>query len=147
MRTVLNVADAVVEELNTAPGDTFGLEFTAVRRVVPEYDLRRVGGLQVVVVPRAVTAEMETRSHLLYDVQVDIGVQQHVGKELDEAVEELMELVETIGDYLRNRRLGAPTHASWVRMENEPVYAPDHLAAHHVFTSVLTMTYRLLVEK
>jgi len=147
MRTVLNVADAVVTELNSAPDETFSLEFIAERKVLPEYDLRNITALQVIVVPRSLNAELETRSQVMYEVQIDIGVQKHVGKEIDDEIEDLMDLVEEVGDYLRGLSLTAVTYARWVRMENNPIYSPDHLATHHVFTSVITMTYHMLVEK
>jgi len=53
--------------------------------------------------------------------------------------------VEKIAAYLRGRQLQSFPNAAWVRAANEPVYAPEHLADQRVFTSVLTLTYRVLM--
>jgi len=55
-----------------------------------------------------------------------------------------VELVEQIADYLRRRPLGS-IPAAWVRTANDPIYAAEHLAEDRVFTSVLTVTYRVMV--
>ena len=82
------------------------------------------------------------RSASLIDCQIDIGVQQKLGKDLDAGVATLCNLVEAIAAYLRRRPLAATPHAVWVRSRNDPVYAPEHLADQRAFTSVLTVTYR-----
>jgi len=54
-------------------------------------------------------------------------------------------LVEQIADYLRQRPLGGAPGVLWVRSANDPIYAAEHLAEDRVFTSVLTVTYRVMV--
>lgn len=145
MSYVIEIADAVAGELNNAPADTFGLEFQARRTVLPQFELAELAGLKVPVVPKAVEITNISRSMSAFDVQVDVGVQKKVGKQIDAEVEPLMELVEEIATYLRGRQLQEFPNAVWVRASNEPVYAPDHLAEQRVFTSVLTLTYRVLM--
>jgi hypothetical protein len=53
-------------------------------------------------------------------------------------------LMDAIAGYLRRRPLSAASHAAWVRTQNDPVYAPQHLAEQRAFTSVLTVTYRVI---
>jgi hypothetical protein len=115
-----------------------------VRRVLPEFDLPELSELQVSVVPKAVEITGSTRSVCQHDVQVDIGVQKKLGKDLDTGVAALCGLVDELAAYLRRRPLAGAPDAAWVRTQNEPVYAPEHLAGQRVFTSVLTVTYRAL---
>ncbi len=142
MARVIDIADAVVAELNAAPAGTFDPAFTAVRRVLPEFDLPDLAELKVTVVPKAVEITGATRSVGQFDCQIDIGVQKKLGKDLDTEVAALCGLVEAIAGYLRRRALAAAPHAAWVRTQNDPVYAPEHLAEQRTFTSVLTVTYR-----
>ena len=144
MSVILDLADAVAAELNAAEEGTFGLDFVAARMVLPRFKLEDLSTLHVTVVPASAGAEMQTRAQMLYEVEINIGVQKLLGKDVDSEIEDLLDLVEAIGDYLRGRTLD---DVSWMRQDNDPTYAPDHLANQNVFTSVLTITYRLLVVK
>jgi hypothetical protein len=54
-----------------------------------------------------------------------------------------MDLVQEIADFFRQRRLaGCPT-AVWVKTENAPVYAQEHMNEMRQFTSVLTFSFRI----
>ena len=142
MALIIDIADAVVAELNAAPAGTFDPAFTALRRVLPEFDLPELAELKVTVVPKAVEINGSTRLASQFDCQIDIGVQKKLGKDLDTEVAELCGLVDGIAGYLRRRSLAAAPHAVWVRTRNDPVYAQEHLADQRAFTSVLTVTYR-----
>jgi hypothetical protein len=142
MALVINIADAVTTELNTAPAGTFDQSFTATRHVLPEFELSELIGLKVTVVPKGVDISGSTRSVCQYDVQIDIGVQKKLGKDLDTEVATMCGLVDEIASFLKKRPLAAALNVAWVRTENNPVYAPEHLAGQRVFTSVLTLTYR-----
>jgi len=142
MALIIDIADAVVTELNAAPAGTFDPTITAERRVLPEFDLPELAELKVTVVPKAVEINGSTRLASQFDCQIDIGVQKKLGKDLDTEVAELCGLVDGIAGYLRRRSLAAAPHAVWVRTRNDPVYAPEHLAEQRAFTSVLTVTYR-----
>jgi hypothetical protein len=77
---------------------------------------------------------------------VDIGIQQKLTvpqDQIDTAVKELSGLVEQIADYLQRQPLTDMPYAIWIKVENAPIYDPDHLANQRVFTSVLTLTYRI----
>lgn len=149
MSLVTDIADAVAAEINAAPGSpaTFNQTFTAVRKVVPAYELSELTDLKVTVVPKAVEISGSTRSASQYDITVDIGVQKKLPPESeasDEQVETLGTLVDQIAEYLRRRPLSAAPFAAWVSTTNDPVYAPEHLLEKRVFTSVLTLTYRAM---
>ena len=142
MTTALTIADAVVAELNTAPPGTFPLAFTARRRVLPEFELSELTELKVTVVPKAALTEGSTRSIRQWDWEVDVGVQQKLGKALDDEVPALMELATSIAGYLSQRPLAAAPEVAWVRARIDTLYAPEQLAGMRAFTSVVTLTYR-----
>jgi len=141
---VLDIAKAVAAELNAAPQGTFEPPVQAVCSVLPVYELTQMADLKVTVVPKAVQIDGATRATSQFDVQIDIGIQKKLGSDLEAEVAVLLDLVDQIAMYLRNRPLANAPHASWVSTANEPVYAPEHLADKRLFTSVLTLTYRAI---
>lgn len=142
MLTAIAIADAVADELNAAPPGTFSPVFTAVRRVLPEYELSELAELKVTVVPKSVEITGATRAASKADWQIDIGIQKKLGTDLDTEVADLCDLSAQIIGYMRQRVLTASPGVAWVRTQNDPIYAPDHLAEQRAFTSVITATYR-----
>jgi len=140
---VIDIADAVVAALNGGQQ-----VFTAQRRVRPNFELTDLADLRVTVVPKGFEASVASRSLSQYDVQVDIGIQKKLpaGADEDTEVPVMCSLVEEIADFLKGKPLeGDGWRASWVRPAvNEPVYSTEHLAEKRVFTSVLTLTYRVM---
>ncbi len=141
MAIITDIADAVVTEL---AGGAFSQPVSAVRRVLPVYELADLKDLRVTVVPAAMEISGASRSLSQHDVRVDVGIQKKLGKNLDAEVALLLGLVDEIAEFLKRRPLQAAPWAVWVRTVNEPVYAPDHLSEQRAFTSVLTLTYRVL---
>ena len=146
MKLTIDIADAVAAELNAAGPGTFSEDFTAVRRILPKFELADLADLKVSVVPKGIEIENATRSDRRCDISVDIGVQQKIGKDVDAEVERLCGLVEQIADYLAGRELLASgmSGVAFLSLANEPIYSTEHLADDLVFTSVLTVTYRAL---
>lgn len=142
MSLATDIADAVTTQINASallPGGV-----TAQRMVLPEFELADLAELKVAVVPKSVLITGSTRAASQYEIAVDVGVQKKLGKDLDGEVATLGTLVDQIIEHLRRRALSGAPYASWVSINNEPVYAPEHLAEQRVFTSVLTVTYRAL---
>jgi hypothetical protein len=144
---VIDIADAVAGLLNGDDAD-FSQDFEAQRRVRPNVELADLTDLRVTVVPKGFEASVASRSLSQYDVQVDVGIQKKLpaGGDEDTEVPVMCGLVEEVADFLKGKRLeGAGWSASWVRpATNEPVYSTEHLAEKRVFTSVLTLTYRVM---
>jgi hypothetical protein len=150
---LIDIADAVVAALNTAanpappnpPGPpaepVFAQPFTAVRKVLPVYDLAELAGVHVTVVPRGADVTGATRSASQYDLHVDVGVQKKLGADLEAETAGMLALVDQIATFLARRPMGG---AAWVRAANDQAYLPDHLADKRLFTSVLTVTYRMM---
>jgi hypothetical protein len=139
--TIVAIADAVAAELNAG---AFSEQFMAERLFQPVFELQDLQTLHVSVVPRSATSQGATRGAGFFDYAIDIGVQKKVGTADTEDIESLLGLVEAIADHLRARKLTAFPASSWLKMENVPVYSVEHLDQLRQFTSVLTVTYRVM---
>lgn len=140
MSTVIDVADAVVASLNAG---SFALPFTAVRKYVPAVGLSDLAELNVTVVPKSAEITTATRTSSYFDCTIDIGIQQRVNPEEPAELDALADLAEQIIDHLRLSPLEALPEAAWLSIANEPVFAPEHLDQQRVFTSVVSVTYRV----
>ncbi len=119
------------------------MPFTAVRKYVPAADLAELGELQVTVVPKALAITTATRASSYFDCQIDIGVQKKVNPDDAAEIDGLVDLVEQIVDHLRLSALESMPTAAWLSIAQEPVFAPEHLDQQRVFTSVVSLTYRV----
>jgi len=137
---VVQVADAVVASLNAG---SFSVPFVAQRRYRPTFDLAELDTLRVSVVPKSIEIANATRGRNQFDCVIDIGVQQKIDTDDTGAIDALMDLVQQIIDHLRKQQLDDLPEAAWLRIANEPVFAPEHLDQQRVFTSVVTVTYRM----
>jgi len=147
MAAIVDIAAAVVAELNGSEGPKFGTPpagLNAERAYRPTFDLADMKDLHVTVVPRGVELQGASRSMVQADVQIDIGVQRKLAAADNAEIDALMALAEQIGDFFRTHRLAGAPDASWVRTENVPIYSPEHLDQLRQFTSVLTVTFRVL---
>ena len=141
--TIIRVADAVVSELN---GGTFSQKFTAARFYRPIFDLKDMSDLHVSVVPKGIKIGRADRYSNMEDLAIDIAIQQKFETGDNAELDALMALTQEIADFFCLRRLAAYPSAIWIGTENVPVYAPDHLEELRQFTSVLTLTFRVLVR-
>jgi hypothetical protein len=139
MAVLINLADAVVAELNTA---SFSQALTAQRHYQPRFDLAEMTGLHVSVVPRGLVRRALDRGRDGFDYQVDVAVQQKTDMSTA-SLDGLMTLVEEIADHLRQQPLTGYGNARCTEVKNEPAYATEHLEEFRQFTSVLTLTYRV----
>jgi hypothetical protein len=138
---VTDIADAVVTELNA---HTFSQAFTAVRHYRPIFDLAEMQDLHVTVVPKGLAMQRADRTRHQVDYEIDVAIQQKVAVVDAATLDPLMGLVEEVIDYFRNARLAAVPEAVCMGVRNEPVYAPEHLDELRQFTSVLTLTFRVV---
>jgi len=141
MPVLTDIAEAVKDELN---GHDFSQEFEAARLYQPLFELPEMKTLHVTVVPQGVDMQVSSRTLVQHDYGIDVAVQKKF--EADDAVEldPLMALVEEIADFFRLRRLDAVPAAIWVKTENKPVYSQEHMQQFRQFTSVITLTFRVL---
>ena len=117
---------------------------SAVRTYQPAFTLEELGELRVSVVPRTTTVTAASRESSTFEHVLDVGVQKKLPAEDDQAaIDELLELTEAIGDRLRHTRLAGFPEAAWAGLAHEPVVSSESLEQHRVFTSVLSVTYRV----
>lgn len=138
MALIVDIAEAVVGELNDM---AFSLPFTAVRAYRPVYELPEMSELHVTVVPRGVVISRSGRASHQQDYRVDVAVQKRPAAVDVAAIDPLTDLVEELCDHFKDLTLGTP-QASCVGIENEPIYAPEHMDEMRQFTSVITLTFR-----
>ena len=137
---IVAIADAITAELN---GNAFSQPFTAQRQYLPIYDLKSMSELKVTVVPKGLVSSSLDRSRDNFDYQIDVGIQKKTQNQIA-TIDALMLLVEQISDYFRSNPQSSYPGARFISVENTPIYAPDHLETMLQFTSVLTLTYRLV---
>ena len=137
---LVQIADAVVTELNAA---TLSQPFTAHRFYLPLFDLGEMKDLHVSVVPKSVTVQPAGRTLLQHDYSIDVAVQKKAAPDDTSTIDVLMVLVEEIAAFFKLRSLeGLP--GTWVKTEHAPVYSPEHMEQYRQFTSVITLTFRVI---
>ena len=141
MAKITDIAEAVKDELN---GGEFSQAFTAERHYQPVFELKDMKTLHVTVVPKDVELQLATRNTSQHDCRVDVAIQKKLETTDLSEIDELMGLVEEIMTYLSRRKLSSVPNALWIRTANEPIYAAEHLEQFRQFTSIVTLTYRLI---
>ena len=136
------IAQAVADELNAQP---FSQAFTACRHYRPQFSLEELATLRVSVVPRSLTLATASRAKSTWEVAVDVAIQRRL---LDPSnileIDTLVGLVEEAIAFLDGRRLAGYPQAAFVGIENDPAYAVEHIDELGVFTSVVTVRYRVM---
>lgn len=141
MSQITDAVDAVVSLLNA---HSFSKAFTAVKSYQPDYTMKNLATLKVTVTPRAIAVETISRGKFLNSIQIDVAVQQKPAQLANTDLEALLDLVGEIVTYLSNRDLATTPACYWTRTENDPIYAPEHLTEFRSFTSVITLTYKVV---
>ncbi len=140
MSVILQIADAVVAQLNAA---SLSQPVVAQRHYQPVFELREMKDLKVTVVPRGVTLVLAGRAVDLDEFQVDVGVQKKVASVEAAHLDPLIALVAEMAQLFRGKRLNALPGAIWTKSVIDPLYAPEHLELYRQFTSVLTLSFKV----
>ena len=141
MSTLVGVADAVAAHINAG---TYSRPVIAERMYQPAFTLEDLKDLRVSVVPRTVGISAASRDSSTFECIIDVGVQQKLPATGEQAeIDALLDLVEEIADRLRLTRLPGAPEAAWAGIAHEPVVSSESLEQHRVFTSVLSVTYRV----
>lgn len=141
MPLVADVADAVVVEINS---HVFSQPFNAERHYLPVFELPEMKTLHVTVVPKGMTVTQIARNQAAYDVQIDVAVQKKFDTGDAAELDPLMVLAEEIADFFRFKTLSGPLGAAWIKTEHTALYAPEHMDQLRQFTSVLTISFRVI---
>lgn len=141
MSTIVAIADALTAHINAG---SFGQPVNAARMFQPAFTLEDLKELRVSVVPRTTAIAAATRDSSTFECLLDVGVQQKLPSENDaDMIDNLLKLVEAIADHIRLKRLPDAAEAAWVSIAHDPVVSTEALEQHRVFTSVLSVTYRV----
>lgn len=140
MSKILNIADAVVAQLNSA---TLSQPVEAKRLYVPSFDLPDMKSLHVTVVPRELHVRTLDRRRNLYEAEIDLAVQKKFSMGDAAEIDPLVELVEEIADVFRLQRLSSFPGAIWAGTEHRLLYSQEHWDQMNQFTSLLSLTFRL----
>jgi hypothetical protein len=141
MFTIVALADAVVSELNA---EGWSLPFVARRLYRPRFEPADLRTLQVSVVPRSLVIEAASRADDSREYRLDVAVQQKLDSESADQIDPLLGLVDEIARHFRLRRPAAMPSAVCVKVENDPVYAVEHLDELRCFTSIITLSFRMV---
>lgn len=138
------LADAVVAELNAAPGGTFDIAFTAERRYSPRQDRSDYSVARVTVVGRTSEDQAaETRGSNAENAIVDIGVMKQTDPESLTENDAMSELAQQVKDYMTRRELTAYDAARWQR-GGVQVTDPDSHDEQNLFTAVVRLNYKVM---
>ena len=143
MADIITIADAITAEINAG---TFSQNIAAVRLLLPEFELGELSELKVTVVPKGVEMTPFSRQYTQYDYSIDIGLQKKLTGQVDTEMPPMLAFTDEIVTFLRKRSLAAVPGATWIRCSNDPVYSREHLIQSRVFTSVITVTYRMVAQ-
>ena len=129
MSEVLKIAEAVAAEL---------AEYHAEVVFFPEFELRELDEMRVVVVPLA--TEYKTLSRAAHEelLKVQIGF---LKRGCEDNLPDLLRLVEGLGLGFLNKKLAG---ATCVCVAYNPIYSAEHLRERGQFTSVIELTFKLI---
>lgn len=129
MSEVLKIAEAVAAELT---------DYHAEVVFFPEFELRELDEMRVVVVPLA--TEYKTLSRAAHEelLKVQIGF---LKRGCEDNLPDLLRLVEGLGLGFLNKKLAG---ATCVCVAYNPIYSAEHLRERGQFTSVIELTFKLI---
>ncbi|HUW99868.1 MAG TPA: hypothetical protein VMY35_02735 [Phycisphaerae bacterium] len=139
-----DIAEAVKDELAAAAGMLGITQAVIARTRVPLYDLADLGVIHLTVVGRSFEQERASRADVQTDVEIDIAVQKKVPSDQPSEIDPLADLVEAVIALFQDLELAGCPDAVWIRTANPVMYIPEHLDEKRLFTSVITLSYRVV---
>lgn len=144
---LLQIADAVAGLLEVTD---LCQPFEVVRDYAPVHDTEELDTLKVVVVPTGETVATLARDSDQFDFVVAVAVQKRLSAgpitrlERLAAVDPLRRFVRKIIHLFRRKKLGIESGSpTCINVANIPVFDRDHMDSHKVFTSVISLTFRM----
>ena len=127
MSEIIRIAEAVAESLE---------KYHAEVLFFPEFELRNLDDLRVVVVPHSTEYKTVSRERHEEVLKVQIGF---LKRGSEENLDDLLQTVEKIGLGFLNGKLGG---ATCVCVAYNPIYSPEHLRERGQFTSIIELSFR-----
>ena len=95
--------------------------------------------------PKGIVLANPDRSRSQSDYSFDVAVQKKFSTGTNAELDLLIDLVQEIIVFFRHKqRLDSFPNAMWLKSEVPVLYAPEHMEQLRQFTSVLTLTYRVI---
>jgi hypothetical protein len=148
----LQIADAVVSEINSNAALWVPQTFTAHRLWLPIVDLETAPTLAVTVIPNAIPVnERVTRALRQYHYRVDVVIDAKIASQANADLDPFALLAEQISDYFCEGNALAAFSSSPrqpavpIAALVDPLMYPDQLDGKFVFTSVVQLT--ILLER
>ena len=141
MALVSDVAEAMRAELDVG---TFSLPFKAVRAYQHDQTMPEGKELRVSVVPKGVKVTPVSRGTCAYLVDIFVVVTKKADRATPGIIDPLLGLPEEIIEFFRLRRLEKFPDAVWVATENSPLVSTAHLEEKGQFTSLVTITLKVV---
>ena len=132
MSDILTLARAVAEELR---------EYKAELLYFPEFELRDLDDLRIVVVPAGTQYKTLSRAAHEELPKVQIGILKRCREDAEDALDEMLCFAEKLGLGFLNRKLAGGTCVSVIY---NPIYSPEHLRERGQFTSVIELVFKVL---
>ncbi len=129
MCEVLKLAEAVASELAEYHGEVL---------FFPEFELRELEEMRVVVVPLATEYKTLSRANHEEVLKVQVGI---LKRGCEDELPELLKLVEGLGLGFLNKKLAG---ATCVCVAYNPIYSAEHLRERGQFTSVIELSFKLI---
>ncbi|WP_176014457.1 hypothetical protein [Victivallis sp. Marseille-Q1083] len=127
MSEVLKIAEAVADQL---------AEYQAEVQFAPEFELRDLEEMRVVVVPLSTEYKTLSRANHEELLKVQIGI---LKRATEDDLTELLRFTEKLGlDFLNQKILDA----TCLVVAYNPIYSADHLRERNQFTSVIELTFK-----
>ncbi len=141
MSRVLTLAESIKAGITA---HNWNRSFACEVRTIPILELESITGLTVSVIPRSVKTTLTARNLENLECVIDIGVQQHAGSTDAATLTNIGSFVDDLRDYLIAKNMG---DFHFVKIENDPIYIMHHLINASVFTSILSLTYWLMLKR
>ena len=139
---LISAADDLVSMLN---GHAFSTSFTATRTYLVEKQLKELlGYLFVSVVPRGEKIEPISRESFIRSLSIDIAVQKKPNAFTNAELDPLVLLVEEIVNFLDGVSISGNEQSKITVVNPNPIFAEEHLEEFRVFTSVISLTVKVL---
>lgn len=131
----IEIADALATAIDALD---LGQAKTVARLYVPVIERSSLDRLTISVVPRSVDWSRSSRDRDTATISVDIGIMRPVSGVDDAQLDVAGAVVEQLRAAVRGVAMAG---SAYLRMSRDPYYDPEHLRAHHVYTTVLTVSY------
>jgi hypothetical protein len=141
MTLAVDIAEAVTAQLN---GQSFSQPFTTERLYLPVFELPEMKTLHVSVVPKGITVTQISRNCAANDISVDVAVQKKLEQGDNAEIDALLQLADELASFFRFKTLPGPLGACWIKTEHSALYSPEHVEQMRQFTSVFTLTFRVI---